>query len=575
MERPGEHKEEIVLFGETNFRDKRVRFGIKPDDRRRHMYVVGKTGAGKTTMIENMVVQDIRNGHGVAVIDPHGEFADKMLDFVGQERIEDVVYFNPADLQSPIAFNAIEQVPIEYRHLVASGLMAVFKKIWIDAWSARMEYILSNTLLSLLEIPDATLLGVNRMLADKAYRQNIVERLTDPVVRAFWLNEFERYDARFRSEAVAPIQNKVGQFVSNPLIRNIVGQTKSKLNLREIMDRRKILIVNLSKGLIGEENSALLGAMLVTKLQLAAMSRVDVPESERMDFYLYVDEFQNYATESFSNILSEARKYRLNIILAHQYLGQLPEEGTGSVRSAIFGNVGTIVTFRIGAEDAEFMEQEFAPEFSAHDLLNLPKFSFYIKLMIDGMASRAFSGTSLPPQILPTVNWRDDIVRISRERYGTPKEEVEKAIQQWSGDYALPVAEGARENGFRPPMKNRGSDDSLFNAQAASVRRMWDAVCATCLKMTKVPFEPDSKRPVYCDDCWKHLRENQKQPAAEPFRVPIPQAQKQVSLTKAFAQKLPAPKPLERHAGKRQTKKLDVDLEGLRSALDEALKNNK
>lgn len=552
MELPGEHKEKIIIFGETNFRDKRVRFGIKPDDRRRHMYVIGKTGSGKTTLIENMVVQDIQNGHGVAVIDPHGEFADRMLDFVPAERVDDVVYFNPADLDYPIAFNAIEQVPVEYRHLVAAGLMAVFKKIWVDLWSARMEYILNNTLLSLLEIPDSTLLGVNRMLADKAYRQGIVDRLTDPVVKAFWVNEFERYDARFRAEAVAPIQNKVGQFASNPLIRNIIGQTKSKLNLREVLDSKKILIVNLSKGLIGEENSALLGAMLVTKLQLAAMSRVDIPEPQRSDFYLYVDEFQNYATDSFANILSEARKYRLNLILVHQYIAQLVSRDSSKVKDAIFGNVGTIVSFRIGAEDAELLEREFAPEFTANDLVNLPKYNFYIKLMIDGTASKAFSGTNLPPPPPPTVNYRDAIVRLSRERYSTPREEVERAIREWSGDYILPGEASA-------------GDARRASAEASTSQRMWDVTCTICQKPTKVPFAPDGKRPVYCQDCLKQLREAER--AAASSASARPAEQKPISLTEAFKRSVPPqPRPQPQ-----QKKKADVDIEGLRSVLREAL----
>jgi hypothetical protein len=452
MEDSIEHKEKIIAFGETNFRDRCVIFGIKPDDRRRHMYIIGKTGSGKTTLIENMIVQDIQAGHGVAVIDPHGELASRMLDFVPPERIEDVVYFNPADIDYPIAFNAIEQVPFEYRHLVVDGIMAVFKKIWVDVWSARMEYILNNTLLSLLEIPNATLLGVNRMLAEKEYRKQIVDKLTDPVVKAFWVNEFERYDSRFRAEAVAPIQNKVGQFSSNPLIRNIIGQVKSKINLRDIMDNRRILIANLSKGLIGEVNSALLGSMLVTKLQLAAMSRVDIPEEERPDFYLYVDEFQNYATDSFANILSEARKYRLNLILVHQYISQLVSKDSTKVKDAIFGNVGTIVAFRVGAEDAELLEKEFAPEFSANDLVNLPKFNFYIKLMIDGVASRAFSATNLPPPKPPSRSYREEIIRISRERYCTPRDFVEKMIREWSE--TSPIADRvSQEKIFQPPMQ--------------------------------------------------------------------------------------------------------------------------
>ena len=360
----------ITFFGKTSFRGQNKRFGIKIDDRRRHMYFVGKTGMGKTTILENMVISDILAGNGVAVVDPHGDFAEKILHYVPKERIKDVIYFNPADIDYPIAFNPLEQVTTEQRHLIASSIMGVFKKIWPDVWSARMEYILNNALLTLLEFPDSTILGVMRLLSDKDYRKNLVDRMKDPVVKGFWVNEFARYAQKFETEATAAIQNKIGQFVANPLVRNILGQPRSAMNLREAMDKRKILIFNLSKGRMGEDNSSLLGAMVITKLQLAAMSRVDTPESERQDFYLYVDEFQNFATDSFANILSEARKYRLCLILAHQYIGQLIHDLNTKVRDAVFGNVGTIVTFRIGAEDAEFLEKQFSPAFNENDLMN-------------------------------------------------------------------------------------------------------------------------------------------------------------------------------------------------------------
>jgi len=422
---------DIVLFAKTTFRNQRVKFGIKTDDRRRHMYVIGKTGMGKTNMLENMVIADIKAGRGVGVIDPHGEFAEKMLDFVPEDRLDDVIYFNPADIEYPIAFNPLEQVDPEHRHLVASGIMGVFKKIWPDVWSARMEYILNNSLLALLEYPGSTLLGIMRMLAEKDYRQKIIEHLRDPVVKAFWVNEFARYTQRLEVEAVAAIQNKVGQFVSNPLIRNIIGQTHSAIDMREVMDKGKILIVNIAKGRIGEDNSALLGAMMVTKLQLAAMSRVDMPMEKRRDFYLYVDEFQNFSTESFANILSEARKYRLNLILAHQYIEQLHEK----VRAAIFGNVGTIVCFRVGAEDAEFLEKEFLPEFNANDLVNLAKYNIYVKLMIDGIASKPFSAETLEPAKPSHESFKDVIIENSRNKYGTPRQIVEEKIaSEWLAD---------------------------------------------------------------------------------------------------------------------------------------------
>ncbi|MBI4101564.1 MAG: type IV secretion system DNA-binding domain-containing protein, partial [Candidatus Nealsonbacteria bacterium] len=381
--------DEINFFAETTFRNQKRKFGIRVDDRRRHVYVIGKTGMGKTALMENMAIQDIQAGRGVGFVDPHGEAAERLLQFIPSSRVNDVVYFNPADTDFPIAFNVMEKVAPEFRHLVASGLMGVFKKIWPDVWSARMEYILNNAILALLEYPNSTLLGVNRMLADPEFRKKVVDNISDPMVKSFWLQEFAKYTQRLESEATAAIQNKVGQFISNPLVRNIIGQVKTKIDMRKLMDEKKIVIANISKGRIGEDNSRLLGALIVTKLQLAAMSRVDVPEERRSDFYLYVDEFQNFATEAFVTILSEARKYRLALILGNQYVGQLTEMTASggkstNVRDAVFGNVGTIIVFRIGAEDAEFLEPEFTPEFLATDLVNLGKYNIYLKLMVNG-----------------------------------------------------------------------------------------------------------------------------------------------------------------------------------------------
>ncbi len=424
----------ITPIGTTNARGAVRKFGIKIDDRRRHVYIIGKTGVGKTTLLENMAIADIQSGKGIAIVDPHGEFAEKLLDFIPEERLDDVIYFDPSDMENPIAFNPMEQVGNEFRHLVASGIMGVFKKIWPDAWSARMEYILNNTLLALLEYPGSTLLGILRMFAEPNYRKQIVDNLKDPVIRAFWQNEFARYTQRLETEALAAIQNKVGQFVSNPLIRNILGQSRSTLNMREIMDSGKIFIANLSKGKIGEDNSSLLGAMIISRLQLAAMSRVDMPEDQRRDFFMYVDEFQNFATESFASILSEARKYHLSLVLAHQYIGQLvTNEGNTKVRDAVFGNVGTIVSFRVGAADAEFLEKEFMPEFLQQDLVNLAKANVYIKLMIDGVSSRPFSATTLPPQAVPLVTHRDVIIKNTRAKYAVPRATVEARI---AGEWA-------------------------------------------------------------------------------------------------------------------------------------------
>lgn len=423
-----EQDEKICLFAMANFRNQMRRFGIKLDDRRRHMYVIGKTGMGKTTMLENMVLHDVYNGHGLGIVDPHGDFAEKIIDFVPSNRINDIIYVNPADVDYPIGFNILEVENEEQKHLVAAGLMAVFKKIWPDVWSSRMEYILNNTLLALLDYPGSTLLGINRMLGDKKYRKRVLSKVSDPVIKAFWQNEFANYEDRYRKEAVAPIQNKIGQFLSASVIRNMVAQVKSTINIREAMDNNKILIMNLSKGRIGEDNSRLLGGMLITKIQLAAMERVDTPEHERKDFFLYVDEFQNFATESFANILSEARKYRLSLIMAHQYIRQLTEE----VRDAVFGNVGTIVSFRVGADDAEVLAKEYAPVFIEEDIVNLSKFNIFLKLMIDGVASQPFSATTMPPIGHPTHN-AEKVVRVSRERYAKKRAEIEDKITRWSG----------------------------------------------------------------------------------------------------------------------------------------------
>jgi CxxC-x17-CxxC domain-containing protein len=472
---------DINFFGETNFRNINKKFGIKLDDRRRHVYVVGKTGMGKTAMLQNMAIQDIQNGKGIGFVDPHGEAAEELLDFVPSDRINDVVYVNPADLDYPIAFNVMESVGLEYRHLVAGGLMGVFKKIWPDVWSARMEYILNNSILALLEYPGSTLLGINRMLSDAEFRKKVIEKITDPVVKSFWINEFARYTQRYETEATAAIQNKVGQFISAPLIRNIIGQVKSTINMREVMDKGKILILNLSKGRIGEDNSTLLGALLITKLQLAAMSRVDIPEEERKDFFLYVDEFQNFATESFTNVLSEARKYRLALILAHQYIAQMDE----TVRDAVFGNVGTLISFRVGAEDAEYLEKEFVPEFMAQDIVNLAKYNIYLKLMIDGLAGRPFSALTLAPFPKDEYSNREKIIKVSREKYSTSRASVEEKITKWTG---------------------------LLDEETVSINRketpeLYDAVCSLCKKETKVVFKPDGKRPIYCKSCLKKRKQ--------------------------------------------------------------------
>ena len=432
--------DKVTYFGYTDYRGKQSKFGIKAEDRAKHVYVIGKTGMGKSNALEVMAIQDLRNGEGLAFLDPHGKSADLLLDFIPEDRIDDVLYFAPFDTDNPISFNVMEDVGFDKRHLVVSGLMSAFKKIWEDQWSARMEYILNNTLLALLEYPDSTLLGVNRMFADKVYRKKVVENVTDVSVKAFWEDEYAKYSDKFATEATAAIQNKVGQFISNPLIRNIIGQPKSSFNIREMMDNKKILIVNLSKGLVGESNANLIGSFLITKIYLAAMSRSDVSQvqiEKLPNFYLYVDEFQSFANESFANILSEARKYKLNLTMAHQYIEQMTEE----VREAVFGNVGTMITFRVGAYDAEVLEKEFAPEFEAEDLVNLSKFQMYLKLMVDSVGCRPFSAVGIPPFELPRVSYKDMVIDRSRRKFTHPKDIVEEAIIRWyeTGSYTAPV----------------------------------------------------------------------------------------------------------------------------------------
>ncbi|MBU6431175.1 MAG: type IV secretion system DNA-binding domain-containing protein [Patescibacteria group bacterium] len=420
----------ITYFAQTDARNKKTPFGIKENDRSRHLYVIGKTGMGKSTLLENMAAQDIQKGEGMAFIDPHGKTAELLLNYVPQERIKDVLYFAPFDMEYPITFNVMEDVGYDKRHLVVSGLMGTFKKIWQDAWSARMEYILSNTILALLEYPEATLLGVNRMLADKDYRKKVVDNIKDPSVKSFWVDEFAKYTDRFAAEATPAIQNKIGQFTSNPLIRNIVGQSKSSFDIRKIMDERKILIINLSKGRVGEVNANLLGSMLITKIYLGAMSRADASPSELNklpNFYLYVDEFQSFANESFADILSEARKYKLSLTIAHQYIEQMSEE----VRAAVFGNVGTMISFRVGAFDAEVLEKEFAPQFTAEDMVNLGFAQIYLKLMIDGVSSSPFSAVTLPPISEPEVSFKQDIIDSSRAQFAHPRAIVEEDIRKW------------------------------------------------------------------------------------------------------------------------------------------------
>lgn len=560
---------EIAVFAKTTYRNEFKEFGIKSDDRRRHMYLIGKTGMGKSTILENMIVGDILAGRGVAVVDPHGDLAEKIINYIPDDRIKDLVYFNPSDIDYPIAFNVVEQVEPHLRHLVASGLIGVFQKLWADSWGPRLEYILRNAILAILDFPGSTLLGVVRMLSDKNYRKRVVANVKDPVVKAFWEKEFSSYADRFASEAVSPIQNKVGQFLSSSLMRNIVGQVRSSIDIRDIMDNSKILVMNLSKGRIGEDNSALLGAMMITKIQLAAMSRVDVLEKDRRDFYLYIDEFQNFSTDSFANILSEARKYRLNLILAHQYIEQLNEK----VKPAVFGNVGTMIVFRVGATDAEELVKEFTPTFTEEDLVNLPKYEMYLKLMIDGISSEPFSAVGLPPlRDDQKTNNTQQAIDYSRSKYASDREEVERKIMTWHEDYTVlssgnnkkkkVLATNKTVNIKAPNTTNNINNNkakivneikagleadlekdipSLFSSSdlissndnknnknnenrnnkaeikasvvvsSPSGQKIYRAICSICGKETIVNFKPDGIRPIYCRECLSKKKAEKRQ----------------------------------------------------------------
>lgn len=408
-----EEKQEVNFFAKTEFKNKDTIFGIKNADRRKHIYAIGKTGAGKSTLIANMAIDDIRKGRGIGIIDPHGDLSEIILDYIPRRRMNDVVYLEPFDQDRPFALNVLEIHNMQHKDLVSSGIVSIFHKIYGESWGPRLEYILRNVILTLLDVGGCTLLDALRILSDDAYRARIVSRISDPVLKNFWEAEFAKMSDKLRTEAVSPIQNKVGQFVSGRMIRNIIGSPTSTINLQEIMDEGKILILNLSQGKLGEDNAALLGAMIITQIQLAAMNRAFMKEEERKDFFLYVDEFQNFATSSFIKILSEARKYRLSLTLANQYSDQLEEE----IQRAIFGNAGTIISFVVGAHDAYNLTKEYAEIYTENDLVSLGKFEIITKLSINGMTSGPFPAITLPLPSLKNDN-REDLIRVSKERYG-------------------------------------------------------------------------------------------------------------------------------------------------------------
>ncbi len=543
----------ITYFAATHTRGKRDIFGIRGDDRGKHIYVIGKTGMGKSTMLENMAIQDIQNGEGLAFVDPHGATAEKLLDFVPQNRIKDIVYFAPFDTDYPIGFNVMEDVGFDKRHLVVSGLMGALKRIWVDAWSARMEYILQNTLLALLEYPDSTLLDVNRMLTNKTFRQDVVSKISDPVVRSFWVEEFAAFTDTYTREATPAIQNKIGQFTANPLIRNIVGQARSTFDLRKMMDEKKIFIVNLSKGRMGETNAALLGSMMVVKIYLAAMSRADEPASRMAKlprFYFYVDEFQSMMNEAFADILSESRKYKLALTLANQYIEQMEE----NVRDAVFGNVGTLIVFRVGPFDAEVLRTVFEPTFTVEDLVGLGIGQIYLSLMIDGVGSRPFSAETIPPIETPHISYRDDVIVSSRTQFARPRAEIEEVVRKRQTEFVPPPPKPKvrKEYGSSGPRRGDRQNaspraDAPFSRGSGDIRRDESP--------QESASQPDS-RPRY-------LRE-ERSPRPEPVQASAPDVRPIV----------PRPPAGSAMAMSRTRQKEEVHRTALRDALAKAQKES-
>ncbi len=416
------------IFALTDYRNVHIPFGLKSEDRRRHMYILGKTGTGKSTFLRTMIVADILDGKGLAVVDPHGDLVEEILQHIPENRIKDVVYLDPSDIEFPIGLNMLDLKETETMDLLADGIVSVFKK-YFDSWGPRLQYILSNSILTLLHCQNVSLLALQRLLVDTNYRRFLLKQVKDPFLQKFWKEEFDEMgkNKKMLTEAIAPIQNKVGRFLSSPMVRNMIGQVKSSMDLDDIMNSGKILLINLSQGKIGEENSSLLGGMIVTRLYTNAMQRARLPIEQRRDFYLYVDEFQNFATDTFVKILSEARKYGLNLIVTHQYIDQLSEE----VQNAIFGNVGTLLNYVVGPGDAARLEKEYLPYLDHEDLVNLERFRLALKLTIDGSQSKPFTAIAIKPNF-PVFGLEQQVRDFVRETYASPREEIESKLNKWA-----------------------------------------------------------------------------------------------------------------------------------------------
>jgi hypothetical protein len=441
---------EVSFIGRTNYvaalEEKRFVFGIKRSDRRRHLYIVGKSGVGKSKLLELLVRQDIAYGHGVCLIDPHGDVIDAVLDFIPEKRIDDVVCIDPTDSKFPISFNPLSNVDPLFKHQLTQGLIEVLERQFGANWTPRLEHVFRFTCLALLDYPHATMRGMISMLTDRNYRQKVVEYITDDMVKRFWAIEFADWSEKFDTDAIIPLVNKLGQFLSDPLLRNVFGQKENKINIEELMNNKKIVLINVCKGRLGEENSSFFGAMFITKIKQAGMARATIPEEQRHDFYLYVDEFHNLVTETFENILSEARKYALNLTVAHQYVGQLIPR----VQAAVLGNVGSIIIFRVGGEDAVKLKPEMAPVFDVKDMINLGVREFYVKMTIDGESYDPFSAETLKIMKPPHPSYRQRIIERSREKYSISADAAKKLIEEEESTIIRSAQEKAIIEGKKP-----------------------------------------------------------------------------------------------------------------------------